>query len=170
MARRAGDLTPSSPAAAVSQRCGHCSGRDDGDARRGQDAQFACTAFEALTGTPAFTTASVLDRQAGKTPQVGGDLPGTLDRVFADALAVAPEERPSSASAIVASLAAAYGDTYRPRAGPGLRRLVVASGVAAAVAVAAAVLTAMLTTADPDPAAPDPVNGVGGVVVLGTLE
>jgi serine/threonine protein kinase len=108
---------------------------------------FAAVAFEAVTGTPAFTTSTLPDQAAGTVPAVSTRAPGvppTVDEVFRAALTPVPERRPSSASAVVDELAAAFGGQYRPRAGRALRWLVVVSAVAAALAVAALVLVLLV--------------------------
>lgn len=124
---------------------------------------FTCVAFEAITGHPPFTLATLLEQASGTVPRAGSrrpDLPAAVDQVFRDALTLRPEDRPPSATALVASLESAFGTRYRRQAGTRLRRLLWASAATAAITVVAATLTAVLTAGTTDqPAAPATSTG-----------
>lgn len=112
---------------------------------------FACVAFHAITGTPPFTTASLLEQVSGDVPsahRLRADVPPAVDDVFTTALAATPEARPASASVVVDGLVSAFGGRYRPPAGPAMRRAVLVTAIAAVVAITFLV-TALVVASGP---------------------
>ncbi len=117
---------------------------------------MACVAFECLTGHRPFEpdneAALLYAHLHDGPPPVSSwrpELPASVDGVFAAALAKEPEERPASAGAFVAGLAAALGLDPVRTTGP-----LPVVGAAAATAVAAEQLDTVGsdTTADPSDA------------------
>ncbi|HWO22665.1 MAG TPA: protein kinase [Kofleriaceae bacterium] len=83
-------------------------------------------AYEALTGRRPFHTSSVAElatlHMHAPVPPVGGELPETLDRFFARALAKRPLDRPASALELAAALRVASGLAEDPLELPRLER------------------------------------------------
>lgn len=115
---------------------------------------FGCVAFEAITATPPFTLASLLDQASGTVPRATerhAGLPDAVDDVFRQALAATPTDRYPCASALVEALESAFGNRYRPRMRlshllrrPSRRLALVLLAVFSVVTVAGAALTGYL--------------------------